>query len=407
MRKFTLFLLLFVIGLAQCCYAVNSKDIENAYYKYYTFSKTHNAYNFNNYTDADYKKLSSENKQEYKTIKKINNLYLRGKYNKILKKYPNFTPARFSLYLLDISDRNYYAALNQLGFIRNQDKHFDKNYLAELIFMGNYKLKQYDKALDEVYLLSNKQNFYAYIADCYLNIGNLTIAAEYALKTPKTDKNYYLANEVLFKVYYRQNNIQKAKSLALYLIKLNPMSPDNYIRYAKCEDNKNIKLKYLYDARNRIYTVNYRTDINADIINLEQAKINDACNSMKVFTEKPDWNRIIEESNYNNYSYWEKRQDSFFKDTNECIKRYSGTERAKCFESVTRNQYRLTEELNKKIAAEKEQAYRNTVVQQNNEMIKQQYVRNIELMNINNNLMQQNNQLQNINNQLQFNRYRY
>lgn len=407
MKKSVIIIFLNLFIISQTCYAVNTTNIERNYNKYFSFNKQYNSYQFNEIPKYDYKFLSKNNKLEYKTLKRLNKLCQKGKSEQVLKKYPYFTPARFSLYLLDTYNNNYYAALNKLNFIKNNDSSFDKKYLAELIFMENYKAKQYNAALNELYLINNNVNLYAYISDCYLKTYNLQKAMEYATKVQKSDKNYYLANEVIFKIYYRQNNKQKAKSIALNLIKLNPASPDNYIRYATCEDNKNIKLKYLYEARNRIFTVKDRNDINQTIIDLEQTKINNACNSMKIFTERPDWNKIIAESNYNNYSYWEKRQDIFFKDANECITKYSGSERAKCFESVNKNQYRLTDELNKRIAAEQEQAYRNTVVQQNNEMIRQQYVRNIELMNINNNLRQQNNQLQNINNQLQFNRYSY
>lgn len=403
--SFLFIILIFVLPV----YASSShEDSIKNYYKYFEFSKPHKIFIFKELSKPDYKNLSANQKNEYKFMKKLDTKYKKGLYNKILLNYPNFTPAIFALYNQN-KTANYHQALNYLYKIKNIDTQFDKNYINELIFEQLYKLKEYEKATQMYWQIYNKTDYDNFIlSDCYLELNKYPQAISYAMKIIKQSTYYYAAQEVLFKAYYRQNNIEKAKQIARNLIYLKPNIPDNYIRYATCSSDINEKLKNYYLARNYANNLSQKLDINSEIINLEQSKIDKIYRTLNIFVEKPDWLSIRESIVYLDEDYWINRQDDFFKSLNNCTSKYRGNEQAKCFASVNSKQNKLSMQLYQQIKDAKEEAYRRQIIQQNEQMIMQQKInniqqmnQNIQLQNLNNTMQQRNYQLQNTNYQLQ------
>lgn len=353
------------------------------------------------------KTMDKEYSKNYRIAKKINKLYIKNENEKILKKYPNFIPSLFALYEHDYDIKNYNSALEKLEQIKSFDKNYDGDYLSLLFYKTYYAMREYNFALNELLKIQAENNLYSYIADCYLNLGQYNNAINYATKVTSGQNDYYFALETIFRAYYRQKNYSKAKEIANTLIKLEPDNPDNYIRIAECESNKNQKLNYYYLARNKTFEQNRRSNINDSIIKLEQEKIDNAHKNLNSFVEKPDWLSVFFACDYGNFDYWEKRQDDFFKSTNLCISKYSGAEQAKCFESINNKQNNLNEQIAQRVKEQQEREYQSAILRQNEMMIRQQMIRNInqintnnQLQNINNNLQQQNFQLQNINNRL-------
>ena len=353
------------------------------------------------YSDKEYYK-------NYKIAKKINRLYLKNKNSKILKKYPDFIPSLLEMYQYNYDNRNYNAALENLNTIKSLNK-FNHEYLSLSFYKTYTALGKHEQALRELLPFKDKKDYYFFIADSYLNLNRYNEALNYASKVTSKDKRYYVAQEVIFKAYYRQKNYDKAKVVAKNLIKLEPLISDNYIRYAVCEINKNEKLKYLYLARNKEQSLTKKIQINGSIIKLEQEKVDFAYKKLKVFVEKPDWLTVYSSCDFGNDEYWMSRQDDFFKTANLCITQYVGLEQAKCFAHLNENQVKLNNILKEIDKEQREEEYKNAVLQQNELLIQQQMIRNINQVNTNNqlrdinfNLQQQNFQLQNINNRLRW-----
>ena len=236
-------LLLFFIGLILLP-ATYAQDKYSSYNSFYAYNKQVHGYDLINLNKEDIKALSNKEIKHYKTAKKLNKLYTKGKHREILNKYPDFTPSLIELYRKNYNAGNYDLALYSLNKIKNSDKTFDKKLLASLYFLVYYKTEKYDLALRQIPNHDNYKNFYVFIADCYLNLKKYTEAILYSNKIPQNGDNYYMAQTILFKAYFRQNKLNEAKNIAQNLINMRPYSFENYLRYARCEDNETQKIKY-------------------------------------------------------------------------------------------------------------------------------------------------------------------
>lgn len=102
------------------------------------------------------------------------------------------------------------------------------------------------------------------------------------------------------------------------------------------------------------------------IAEIEQEKINKAYEKLTDFVVKPDW-QVIYINNSPDINFyitnWSKRQDEFFKTANNCIKKYSGSNLAKCFDALNISEEKKTEDIKeqirelKEIQRQKEQEY--------------------------------------------------
>lgn len=397
------FYLMFILFLPLNCFA---NDI--SYNDFFIFNTSTGTFNFQFFNKQQLKNYNKQFVKNYKIAKNLNKKYLKVKNEKILKKYANFVPSLYAMYEYNYDKHNYITALDFLTKISNT-KYFNNDYLNLLFYKTHYANGNYQLALNNLLEIKDKSKIYGFIADCYLNLKRYNDAINYALKVKPNDKGYYLAQETLFKVYYRQKKYENAKQIASKLIQLEPFLSDNYIRYALCESNKKQKLKYFYLARNNENNEIKQLEFNKSIIKLEQEKIDNVYKNLKMFVEKPDWISVVNSCDFGNTEYWFKRQDEFFKKTNMCILKYNGSELAKCFASVNSIQNKLNEKMAQKIKEQKEQEYRNEIIRQNEILIRQQMIQNLnqnninsELRNLNNNIQQQNYQLQNINNRLRW-----
>ena len=153
------------------------------------------------------------------------------------------------------------------------------------------------------------------------------------------------------------------------------------------------QLEYYYQGRNKANDDEIFLHLNAIIVKKEQEKINAAFKKLKVYSEKPEWTKVIEDSEYGTEDYWIERQDEFFENTNKCVYNYSDNQLAKCFEAVNNKQIRLNNELEDDIKDQMLFDYQEKIISQNNKIIRQQrynnYIQSLqyhELLQINNNI---------------------
>lgn len=404
MKKIVSTFILLILATSQTVFA-----IEESFGKYFIYKKETHTYVFKELDKSSVDNLQGEELEEYKIAFKLNKLYLKDKHLKIINKKPNFIPSLYALYYKSYEEKNYSSAIDYLDKIGKSGQDFSKTRLNLMYFRTYYKMGDFNGALKYESVINQDKRVIPYIADCYLNIANYPNTITYAKKVLPNDDNYYLAQTLLFKAYYRQNKISEAKAYANNLIKLQPEAYENYVRLALCETNKNQKLKQYYKARKFAPNDAQKSLVNIDIVQLEQEKIDNAVKRITTFVEKPDWEEIREGVRYSDNAYWYDRQDSFFKATNNCINKYVGNELGKCFCSIVEKQKDLNKSLMQRLQEERDRAYQEAIIKQNEVMIRQQAIqsftnsmnqiqRNQQLQNINNNLQWQNFHLQNINN---------
>lgn len=307
------------------------------------------------------------NKEDYKLYKKISKLYKKEKYEKILEIKPDYIPALFAIYKKYDKEGNSAKAIEYLKKIKTPNKYLSENEILKLLF------KQYCKSDDKTTAIEyfnkitgNKSDIYVYAAECYLDMNNKSEALKYALLVPETDKNYYKAQEIKFSVYYRKKDLNNANKTAKQLIKLKPNISDNYIRAALTEKNESLKLEYLYKARNLAKNLKYFYYANAQIIKLEQRKLDKYYSKQNKYIDKLNWIQIISSAPaYGSNEYWIARQDNFFEQCNYCIKHYKGNELTTCFNTIKQDESNKTKQLNFAMKYENEDNYQRKIVRQN------------------------------------------
>ena len=329
-----IFCLIFVIFVSlQTCYA--------SFEQYYEF-----------YDNLDVKFLPQYEvkTKEYKTIAKNEKYMNRGKYSSAEKLLPDFIPntARFiSIYTdrKDFSKALEYAKKLEESDTGNLFPKYAKDYRLGVLYSQNG-----DYLNSNAYLMPyiNKNSMAMFqVAQNYYYMQDLKTAENYAVKITPNTGAYFSAQELLYNISYIMKNPQKAYTAAKNLVKLDIGNPENYIRVATVTTNNDEKLINYYRAKEIYISQNMAQMVastNELIAQLEQAKIDTAYKKITSYCKKPDWFKIKERCGNllsNDLGYWNSRQTEFFESTNDCIKRYTGSNLAACFKDVNDSQEKL------------------------------------------------------------------
>lgn len=329
-----IFCLIFVIFVSlQTCYA--------SFEQYYEF-----------YDNLDVKFLPQYEvkTKEYKTIAKNEKYMNRGKYSSAEKLLPDFIPntARFiSIYTdrKDFPKALEYAKKLEESDTGNLFPKYAKDYRLGVLYSQNG-----DYLNSNAYLMPyiNKNSMAMFqVAQNYYYMQDLKTAENYAVKITPNTGAYFSAQELLYNISYIMKNPQKAYTAAKNLVKLDIGNPENYIRVATVTTNNDEKLINYYRAKEIYISQNMAQMVastNELIAQLEQAKIDTAYKKITSYCKKPDWFKIKERCGNllsNDLGYWNSRQTEFFESTNDCIKRYTGSNLAACFKDVNDSQEKL------------------------------------------------------------------
>lgn len=329
-----IFCLIFVIFVSlQTCYA--------SFEQYYEF-----------YDNLDIKFLPQYEvkTKEYKTIAKNEKYMNRGKYSSAEKLLPDFIPniARFiSIYTdrKDFPKALEYAKKLEESDTGNLFPKYAKDYRLGVLYSQNG-----DYLNSNAYLMPyiNKNSMAMFqVAQNYYYMQDLKTAENYAVKITPNTGAYFSAQELLYNISYIMKNPQKAYTAAKNLVKLDIGNPENYIRVATVTTNNDEKLINYYRAKEIYISQNMAQMVastNELIAQLEQAKIDTAYKKITSYCKKPDWFKIKERCGNllsNDLVYWNSRQTEFFESTNDCIKRYTGSNLAACFKDVNDSQEKL------------------------------------------------------------------
>ena len=329
-----IFCLIFVIFVSlQTCYA--------SFEQYYEF-----------YDNLDVKFLPQNEvkTKEYKTIAKNEKYMNRGKYSSAEKLLPDFIPntARFiSIYTdrKDFPKALEYAKKLEESDTGNLFPKYAKDYRLGVLYSQNG-----DYLNSNAYLMPyiNRNSMAMFqVAQNYYYMQDLKTAENYAVKITPNTGAYFSAQELLYNISYIMKNPQKAYTAAKNLVKLDIGNPENYIRVATVTTNNDEKLINYYRAKEIYISQNMAQMVastNELIAQLEQAKIDTAYKKITSYCKKPDWFKIKERCGNllsNDLVYWNSRQTEFFENTNDCIKRYTGSNLAACFKDVNDSQEKL------------------------------------------------------------------
>lgn len=329
-----IFCLIFVIFVSlQTCYA--------SFEQYYEF-----------YDNLDVKFLPQNEvkTKEYKTIAKNEKYMNRGKYSSAEKLLPDFIPntARFiSIYTdrKDFPKALEYAKKLEESDTGNLFPKYAKDYRLGVLYSQNG-----DYLNSNAYLMPyiNRNSMAMFqVAQNYYYMQDLKTAENYAVKITPNTGAYFSAQELLYNISFIMKNPQKAYTAAKNLVKLDIGNPENYIRVATVTTNNDEKLINYYRAKEIYISQNMAQMVastNELIAQLEQAKIDTAYKKITSYCKKPDWFKIKERCGNllsNDLVYWNSRQTEFFESTNDCIKRYTGSNLAACFKDVNDSQEKL------------------------------------------------------------------
>lgn len=330
--------------------------------KYYHFAG--DRYKFLPPSKETYKAYSKEERSFYKkNILKNQKLLVKANQSKlykdkrhyllkIIKDNKFYSPALSALLELYLENKDYSNAILIAEQLLKDDNDMSKTLLKQILADTTYLKGDYIDALPLLLEIDSidKENQFGYykyeIAVSYFNLNDITNTIKYLKLIGKNDKEYALAQDFLYLIYFNQKNYNEALSYAKELSRIYPNDAKQYMRIAACSNNMDLKLDNYYKAR-WVYISNNKTkeviSVDSLIANLEQAKIDNAVKYLKLFVEKPDWRKIIDfNSLYSDADYWSSRQYSFFKETNNCIANYNGKELCKCFETVNQEQNRLS-----------------------------------------------------------------
>jgi len=359
------------------------------YLKYYNFSPAKINAEFIRLSKEEENKflktLTKEEKENYKYVKKIQNLISKGDWKKVFEKYPNYFPAYLQYYNVCYQNAKYNEALRILTNIKTMDK-TAKVYSPEFInhtFGVLYFLTgQYTYALNyfKMYEHSGDDFVISSIANCYYSLGNYSAAIEYCkkLKNPQ-----YQDTELLYGSYFQMKNYTEANKYALELLKQD-YNYKNLMRVQATTSDEAQKLSYAYKARGLAQNDDQIIDTNEVIAVLEQKKLDNSVSKLTNFVKVPNWAEFEEQIPENiPETEVSAKQDEFFKTANLYLKKYTGTQLTNAFNSLNqdynnyvqqkRNQYYQEKQLEAQKALVLEQQ-RNNILQQ--QIIREQQIRN-------------------------------
>ena len=331
------------------------------------------------------KKLSKEEKEDYKYVKKIQKLIKNGDWNKVFEKYPNFLPAYLQYYDFNYKNGNYREAIRVLTKIRSLDgkgqivKTDLVNYSFGILYFAS---GQYTQALNYFMMYENSNDNFAisYIAHCYFALGNYSKTIEYCKKISPLE---YQDKELLYLAYFNLQNNFEANKLALELLKEN-YNYENLMRVQQTISNNETRLQYAYKARTVARDDKQITKANEVIGKIEQAKLEKLASKVTGFVKIPKWEEFRKQLPVNvSAAEISQKQDEFFKTANLYLSKYNGQQLTNAFNSLNqdctnyvqdkKNQYYQEEQLKAQQALIIEQQ-RNNMLQQ--EMIREQQIRN-------------------------------
>ena len=330
------------------------------------------------------KKLSKEEKEDYKYVKKIQKLIEKGDWNKVFEKYPNFLPAYLQYYDFNYKNGNYREAIRVLTKIRSLDgkgqivKTDLVNYSFGILYFAS---AQYTQALNYFKMYENSGDDFAisYIANCYFALGNYSATIEYC---KKLNNLLYQDKELMYLAYFNIQKFTEANKLALELLN-EEYNFVNLMRIQETSSKDEVKLSYSYKARS-VAQDDEVLEVNRVIADLEQAKLEKSATKLTQFVKIPKWSDF-EKQLPKNVSAQERtiKQDEFFKNANFYITKYSGQQLTNAFNSLNqdytnyvqdkKNEYCQQQQLEAQKALIIEQQ-RNNMLQQ--EMIREQQIRN-------------------------------
>lgn len=343
-----------------------------------------------NYNDKSLKNLN-------KTVLRANKLYDKSeKYKgykkeelllKSIKTYPNMWPAYFDLaeyyydtnqfnkalkyaipYYKRTNDKTMYALLGDSYYFTKQDDMAYKIFKEYIKNQENVDYRTYYKIAESGYeriVTFEKLKLGKYTEEDKKYLSEVIYYANKAIENTNDTDLIYKAEEIKYKVYCALKN----KKLALHQAEiLKNMKEDYgaYMRIALQYDDKNKKLENYYKAK--AFSTNEASlyVINRGIANIEQEKIDNAIKNSGIYVKCPNWKNISSiSSSLGSTVYWSKRQDEFFKSTNNCIKNYKGQNFVACINQINNDQEKLNAEL-------KDDMYRQQQLARQDELIRQQ-----------------------------------
>lgn len=361
----------------------------NNYLKYYNLNTEKIDADFINLSKDEEKRflktLTKEEKEDYKYVKKVQKIIEKGDWNQVFSKYPNFFPAYLQSYAMNYSKGNYHEALRILNKIKNMDINNQvitsqvMNYSFGFLY---FVTGQYTMALNyfKIYENSGDDFIISSIANCYYALGNYTTAINYCKKLNRPE---YKDKELLYSAYKKIKNYTEANKYAFELLNEN-YSFENLMKVQATTPNNDIKLSYLYRARNSARDSKQIYEANKIIADLEQKKLDNSVSKLTQFVKVPKWTnfRIQIPENVDEAEISIK-QDEFFKNSNMYLKRYKGQELTNAFNSLNQdlnnyvqtkqNQFYQEKQLQAQQALVEEQQRSNMLQQQ---MIREQQIRN-------------------------------
>ena len=409
MKKFSVLLSISILGICMSVQSPSSAIVltaDNAqissvktfnqtmpysnYLKFYNIDNNNLNLTFKKLSQEDEKaftkKLTKEEKQDYKYTKKVQQLIDAGAWGEALYKYPNFYPALVQYYNHCKTKNLYEEALRMMDKIRMADRNyqiFSSKIINKELSSLYTKNNQYQKALEIYKLYENTYNddIYFSIADCYYELGQYQDAFKYI---NKVRNKKYDTKELLFKLYSATDNTDKAYRIALELNN-EKYSVENLIRLQKTSQNNIDRLKYAYQIRSTSTNEPDRQMYNEIIIKLEQNKINENLSKSKMYVTPPEWTSFMNQLPENiSVDELYRKQDEFFERINNSILRRNNTQQLMNDFNVINNDYMnyvLTkkEQYYKEKQAEAEQYMREMQAQQeylNQQLIQQQRMQN-------------------------------
>ena len=302
-------------------------------------------------------------KKTYKNIKKAQKDIAKNKWVKAEEKMPNFIPIKLQYFDYLLKQQDIAGALRILVEIKDLNKKTpiieatDINYNLAVLFFAT---GQYGQALNyyKMFESVNDDTIFRSIAECYYNLNSY----QQSLNSLKSIKILsYADKELFFLCNYKLKNFTEANKYALILAKETP-NYTNYMRVATTSSNQDIKLNYLYKARNSSSENEAIMATNSQIAKIEQDKLNKKVNSVlkNQFIKIPNWNDVLEQL---------PQGVQFFKNANIYITKYKGQQLTNAFNS-------LSQDCNNFIQNKKNEFYQMQQLQAQNALVIEQQRQN-------------------------------
>ena len=233
---------------------------------------------------------------------------------------------------------------------------------------------------------SNKERIIAYqqIVDIYDKLGNYSLAIQNAQKILNLDSNNLYAVKYFVTYYMSKNNFSACIPYITKLIYLEPTEQYKYylgraILYDKLNNYTNSckDAEIVYNGtniRNQKLTALYI------IIEANEKKIANSLNYNKNYLKIPSWKKIaptiytyVVGDEDNVAQYWANRRTNFYKNTQDCMLKYSGQNLIKCYTDVVKNEELLNNRYYYLAEVQRQQQERNLEYVRQKALLEEQY----------------------------------